>query len=267
MAEPTAQDTDTTVDVDTSTDTSDDSSLEDIEVSLEDMESSEEDVTEEPEEETEESEAKDETEDTEEETVDEEAEDTTAKKPEEGKPDPDKARQAFEERELRRQIQKEEREKQERITLDRYLKEAQDDQEELEARALQVERYNINKEKAVLNEQKLTAGITRAKAEIELLRDTDPVVQEALGDALDNFQAMNVVLNDQGDIVDVRGDVFQYLQRTADSIAKLRGVGARQESKNKAKQKSRAMTPPSAKPKESKADPMMEGFDEEAGKW
>ncbi len=197
-----------------------------------------------------------------------EAEDTAAKgDTKKGEADPDKARDAFKERELRRQIQKEEREKQEAITLDRYLKEAKDDDDELARRALQIEAYNVAKERAVLNEEKLVSGITKAKADIPLLSSTDPIIQEQLGEALDEFQATRVVLNEYGDIVGVKEDVYQYLQRKANSISKLTGIGARQESQNKAKQKSRTMTTPSAKPKQGKSDPEMDAFDAEAARW
>lgn len=208
---------------------------------------------------------------TDEESVDEEAEaeDTAAKdeKPKKGEADPDKARNAFKERELRRQIQKEEREKQEKITLDRYLKEANDDEDELARRQLQVESYNINKERAALNEEKIISGITKAKADIPLLSSTDPTVQEEIGNAVDDFEAMYVVKNEYGDVVEVKADVYQYLQRKADSISKLTGIGARQESQNKEKQKSRTMTAPSAKPKTGKSDPEMDAFDEEAKRY
>lgn len=280
MADKTAQDaTDTSVDesVDTSTDDveeamDDDTSFETEEDNQADESKEEEsedtsdfdegadDVADKPEE-KEEPEKPDES--AEEETADEEAEDTAAEKPKKGEPDLDKAREAA----LERKIRKEEREKQEKLTLDRYLKEAKDDEDELARRQLQVESYNINKERAALNEEKLVSGVTKAKADIALLSSKDPVVQEELGNAIDDFEAMYVVKNKYGDIVEVKADVYQYLQRKAGSISKLTGIGARQESQNKAKQKSRTMTPPSTKPKEGKNDPEMDAFDEEANRW
>lgn len=265
--EQDAADTSVDASVDTSTDDTD-VSLEDVEVELSDIEESGETSTEEADDDDAEESDKS---DTEAEAEDEEAtaQDIVAtdEKTKKGEADPDKARDAFKERELRRQIQKEEREKQEAVTLGRYLKEAKDDEEELSRRQNQVESYNINKQRAALNEDKVVAGITKAKADIALLSSTDPIVQEEIGNAVDDFEAMYIVKNEYGDIVEIKADIYQYLQSKADSISRLTGIGVRQESQNKAKQKSRAMTPPSAKPKESKSDPDMDSFDQEATRW
>lgn len=179
-----------------------------------------------------------------------------------GEPDPDKAREAY----LRRKIQREEREKAERITLDQYLKDAEGDEAESAKRQLEVEAYAIAKERAAINEEKLTNSVLRAKAEIPLLSSTDPVVQEALGRALDNFQAMYVETNQYGDVLGVKADVYQYLKAEADTISRLTGVGARQESQKKAATKARTLTPPSRAPKPEKVDPDLAAFDEEAYK-
>lgn len=264
-----AVDTSVDTDVDTSTDDADDISWGDMvdqgssneDNSDDDDSDSKEDVAEETNDE--------EASESEEESDDEADSDNTADeedKSDTGKPDPDKAREAFKERELRRQIQKEERERQEAKTLDRYLSEANDDEDELARRQLQVDSYNINKEKAALNQDKLESGIARAKADIALLSSTDPVIQEELGRALDEFQANSIEINEHGDIVSVKQDVYQYLKNKADSIERIRGIGAREESKKKATQKSRAMTPPSAKPK-TKVDPDMAAFDEEMNRY
>jgi hypothetical protein len=241
-------------------DTFDETDLEDDDTSFDDEVDEDEVEEEEPEEEE-----KSEPEETEAEADNEEEpeEEDTTPEVKKGEPDPSKARDAYIERKVRR----EEQDKREKENLDRYLAEAQDDEQELEKRKFQVESHNLQKEKSQLNSDKLAIGIERAAKDIELIKSGSPEVQEAIAEALDDFEAMNVVRNQNGDVVEIKGDVYQYLQKKADSISRLTNIGARQQADAKSKIKASTMPIPSKAPRKPKADPDLDGFDEEAGRW
>jgi hypothetical protein len=78
---------------------------------------------------------------------------------------------------------------------------------------------------------------------------------------------MYVQYDANGDPVNVKGDVYQYLQTEADSIQRLLNTGARTQTKAKAKAKDRTETLPTRAPKEPKVDPDLAAFDEEVSKW
>lgn len=144
-----------------------------------------------------------------------------------------------------------------------YLNNAKDDTQ-LALRQLQIDAYNNRVE---FNNNKLETGINRALAEIDLFRSGPPEVKEALLSALDDFEKLNVKYNENNDPVIVEGDVYQYLKDKADSIRRLTDVGARQSKKDRNKATTRTITTPSKTPKEPKADPEMDAFDEEASRW
>lgn len=224
--------------------TSTDGELEDIEVSLEDME-----VEDEPTElETPASETEEESEE------DAEAEDTAAEEVKE-EPKIDPAYEAWKQREAKRQEAK--------ITAQKDYLEAAEDDRDLALRQLQIDAYN-NKVEA--NANKLQNGIDKAVAAIDLFQTGSPEVKEELVNALDDFERMYVRKDQNGDPIEVTGDVYQFLQTKAESIRKLTNVGVRQQVKDKTKTKSRTITAPAAKPKEAAKDPLLEAFDEEAWK-
>jgi len=70
-----------------------------------------------------------------------------------------------------------------------------------------------------------------------------------------------------GNPTEVRGDLYAYLQTKADSIKQLTGIGARKQAESKGKEKSKTLVTPGRAPKEGKKNPMLDGFDEEAGRW
>jgi hypothetical protein len=167
------------------------------------------------------------------------------------------------------------RKKSEEATIERYLEDAGDDEIERERRELNVEQYRIREEKIVLNNDRIQSGIEKAVASIDLFRTGNPVVQEELASSLDSFEAQFIEKDKNGRPVSIKidpatgkpADVFQYLQRKADSIKKLTGIGARQQDKSKSNEKTRTLTPPVKAPKKAKTDPDLEGFDEEASRW
>lgn len=172
------------------------------------------------------------------------------------------AKRRIAERELRetqKQIEQE--------NLQRYLDEAQDDEIEYARRQNQIEAFNIQQEKIQLNHDRLQNAIDKAVATIDLFQNGTPEIKEELAASLDDFERMYVKYDDNGNPLEVKGDVYQYLQKKADSIKRLTGVGARQQIKDKSKTTARTQTPPSRAPKEAKPDPDIDGFDEEANRW
>jgi len=246
-----------TVDTSTNDDTQDtDVDLEDIEVSESDISTGEDDdETEESSDTKEDEEATESTEEEQEESeADEDAESTEEDTTEVDRRE--KAKQAYLDREAKRQEAKE-------VSQQEYVDEAEDDKD-LALRQLQVDAYN---NKVESNTNKLSNGIDKAVASIDLFRTGTSTVKEELANSLDDFERMYVQRDSNGDPINVKGDVYQYLQSKADSIRRLTGVGATQQAKDKAKEKSRVMTPPSRTPKTPKVDPDMEAFDEAAKGW
>lgn len=257
---PTEDTTEEVVTEDTSTNegTQDtEAELEAIEVSPDDLAS---DETEESEESTEDESADDSTEETEEESADDaESQDSTDEESSEettlSEEDKEKqAKAAFEQREAKRKADKAK-------SQTDYLEGAEDDRD-LALRQLQVDAYN---NKIEFNSNKLQNGLDKAVAAIDLFNTGSPEVKDELSNSLDDFERMYVKRDDNGDPIEVTGDVYQFLQNKADSIKRLTGIGARQQVNNKAKQRASTLTPPAKTPKKPKVDPDLEAFDEEAG--
>lgn len=251
-------DTSVTEDVDTSTneEAQDTEDLEDSDVSFDES-----DETEEPEEPEEDEAATESTDESEEESSEDEGSQSPDQESKEehttSEVDRERAAKvAFEERAARRRAEKTQSQQE-------YLEGAEDDKD-LALRQLQIDAYNNRVEN---NSNKLQNGIDKAVASIELFRTGSPEAKEEMANSLDDFERMFVKRDRNGDPMAVTGDVYQYLQNKADSISRLTGIGARQQTKSKANEKSRTLTKPARTPKEAEKDPMLEGFDEEAGKW
>lgn len=247
----------------------DETSWDDYEDDSDDSESEEPDKVEEseesedePEETTKEEQPEEESKEEPEESSEEESEeDTTSDKPKKGEPDPDMAREAFKRREAERKL-REERQARERQDLERYLQEAEGDEVELVKRQAEVQRHLINQERAQLNQEKLDVQMTRAVSELNL-KNVDSRTKEYVARALDKFEAINVVRDDNGNIMDVKGDVYQYLKEEMDFIKDFQGVGAREQTKKKAAEKTRTVQKPTRTPKEPEKDPDIDAFDKE----
>lgn len=141
-----------------------------------------------------------------------------------------------------------------------YLDAADDDQQ-LAVRQLQVDAYN---NRVDFNKSKLESGIDRAVANIDLFSKGEPEVKQELLRAVDDFERIYVKYDQNGEPIQVTGDVYQYLTEKADSIRRIQDVGARQSKKDRNKATTRTTTLPSKTPKEVKGDPDLDAFAEEA---
>lgn len=248
--EVTEQVTDTSTEVeDKPTDDTEDVNLEDIEVNLEDISESEEKSDDETESESKETDTKEETE------VEESKEKEVSEE--------DK-RKAFNKEMAERRIQ----EKQQReLTLkqqqEEYLTTAEDNRD-LALRQLQIDAYN---NKIDSNTNKLTNGYERALKDFEVLGDQTPEIKAEIDQAIDAFQAMHVTLDAYGNPIEVREDIYQYLQSKAESIAQLTRIGERKQSMSKSKEKSKTLTMPTRAPQKPKVDADLAAFEEEASRW
>ena len=137
-----------------------------------------------------------------------------------------------------------------------YLAEAED-QQELALRQLQIDAYTNKVEN---NVTRLQNSYDTAIKDIDIFRNPTPEIAEYLGDALDEFQAKHVQLDELGNPVTVTGDLHQFLSKKADLVQKLTQVGARSERVAKAKQSSAVTPTPTGSPKKPKSDPIMDGL-------
>jgi len=153
---------------------------------------------------------------------------------------------------------------QEDVRIEQYLKEAQDDDAELKYREAEVQQHMMQRERVVMNTEKLEVQMDKAIGSIDLFRTGSPEVKEVLGSAIDEFVNSNVSTDEYGNPLEVRGDLYQHLQKKADEIRKLTGVGARQSSTAKAKTKARTQSVPTRAPREAKKDEGLSAFEEEA---
>lgn len=234
------------------------SDLSESDINFDDAEdTSEEDETEESSESEEDESANESTDEDQEESEEDADEETKGEDPEAQRRDA--ARKAFEQREAARLA----KEKSKREAQDKYLQDAEDNHD-LALRQLQIDAYNNRVQN---NTNKLQNDLDKAAAHIDLLKTGSPEVKEALLEAVDEFEAMYVVKDGNGDPVEVKGDLFAHLQKKADSIRRLTGVGERKAKQDKGKTKSRTLSAPSRAPKQAKTDPDLEGFDEEADRW
>lgn len=247
---------------DTSTTDSElETNLEDIDVELEDIEVSEEDIASLDKDEDEESESEPEVEEPEAESEQPEVEAEEVDKIEQPS---DEDRRAYNKQMAEQRIrEKQMREADIKQKQQSYVAEADDDQT-LALRQLQVDAYNNKVEN---NTNKLQNGYERAVKDFPILSDTTPEIKAEIDAAIDAFQALHVKVDSFGNPSDVTGDLYQYLQSKANSIQRLTQIGARKQVENKAKEKSKTLITPSRTPKESKKDPQMEAFMEEANRW
>lgn len=129
---------------------------------------------------------------------------------------------------------------------------------------LQVDAYN-NRVMQVTN--KVTADLNSAVTQIPEFKSDNPVIRDAMLAAVDKFEAMYVQKDANGDAVQVTGELLTFLQNEAETIRKLTGLGAQQQTQDKNTQKKRTLAPPSRTPKKPKVDPDLAAFDEEYSRW
>lgn len=239
--------------------TDDDVELEDMEISLDDLESDEDSpASDEPEEVTtpEEVETTEESEDAQE-TVEEPTEVTPVAEP--TKTNSDYAQERIARREAKRLADEE--------AQAVYLREVQGDDEETERRQKVVDDYNLAEERQTiledriaLNEERLEVGLQKVSS-IDLMKSGDPVVKEELLAELDEFEKHYVVRDERGRILEVKGDVFAHLQKKADSIRRIQGVGESKAKNDVTRQKAGTTLTPSRTPKEPSKDSDIDDFD------
>ena len=255
-------------------DTTDDTSLEEMDFSFDDL--ADESTEEQSEEETETEESEDEEtqeEDPEEESTEESEEETEAQADddteEETTEETKETKSADEQKRLNNEAAQRriaERAKKEALRKEaeqQYLEQAEDDKD-LALRQLQLDAYNNKVER---NSDKLKTGIDRALADIDLFRDGSPEVKEYLISKVDDFEKQFVTYSSTGDPVDVKADVYEYLQKEADTIRRLVDVGVRKNVTDKQKVKAKTIPRPSKTPKEPKVDPDLAAFDEEVARY
>lgn len=127
---------------------------------------------------------------------------------------------------------------------------------------------NANYENRVMQvTNQVTADLNQAVAAIPEFKSDNPIIREAMLAAVDNFEAMYVQKDANGEPVQVMGDLQTFLQTEAQRIRQLTGLGATQQSNAKQEQKKRSMTTPSRTPRQPKVDPDLAAFDEEAKSW
>lgn len=203
--------------------------------------------------------------------TDAEEEDTTSEqqeekeKPEKGKPDPQLAKEAALRRDAERKLREAEQ-KREAESLQRYLDDASSDQVELAKREREVNNYVLTKQKSEVLSEKLDVSMQKAVLDLGL-KDMDEATANFVGRRLDEFETTRVVKDHNGNILDIRGDVYQYLKDELGSIQSFRSSGAREQTKKKAKEKVAVIPKPTRTPKEKPVDDDMNAFDEEADRW
>lgn len=157
----------------------------------------------------------------------------------------------------RRIAEREARQQELQTRQQQYLQDAEDDKD-LALRQLQVDAYN---NRVDFNKSKLETGVDKAIASIDLFTKGTDEQKEYLAQSLDDFERMFVTYDEMGNPIDVRGNVEQFLQERAETARRLAGVGARTQTKAKATQSSKTLTPPSRAPKEPKVDSDLTDFD------
>lgn len=175
------------------------------------------------------------------------------------------AQESFKRREAERKL-REEREARERQDLEAYLDAAKDDEVELAKREREVNTYVLNKQRSEVLTEKLDVSMQKAVLDLGL-KDMDEATRNYVGRRLDEFEATRVIRDAKGNILDVRGDVYQYLKEELGSIQEFRSSGAREQTKKKAKEKVAVIPKPTRTPKEKPVDEDMAAFDEEANSW
>ncbi len=172
----------------------------------------------------------------------------------------DERRRRNDEYARRRIEEKEKRELQKRDQQAQYLQSAEDARD-LALRQLQVDAYN---NRVLTNSNLIESQMDRAVADIDLFRTGSQEAKDELIASLDDFERMYVTRDSNGDPIEVRANLHEFLTRKSESIRRLTEVGARQQIKAKDKTKAKTDAIPNRAPKEPKKDPMVEAFDEEA---
>lgn len=141
-----------------------------------------------------------------------------------------------------------------------------DDAETPEQRSIRVLEVNAYNQQIKTNINSLTNAVDRAKAQIPELTRGTPAQKLFLSRAIDEFEAMYIVKDRNGDPTHVKSDLFSFLQTKAADMKSLSSEGATRQAKDKKSQNSRVLNPPKRAPKKVKRDEQLDAFDEVANK-
>jgi hypothetical protein len=171
----------------------------------------------------------------------------------------DLAHESFKRREAERKLREAEQ-KREEENLQRYLDEAEDDQDLLRERLLEVKEHNLTKQRSEVLEKSLEVDMKQAVIDLGL-KSMDDATKNFVARRLDEFETTRVIRDKNGRLLDVRGDVYQYLKEELDSISEFKGIGAREQTKKKTVEKAMTIPKASRTPKEPSKDTDIDDFD------
>ena len=171
------------------------------------------------------------------------------------------AHEAFKRREAERKLREAEQ-KREDENLQRYLDEAKDDDDLLKERQLEVKDHYLTKRNSEILERSLEVDMKQAVADLGL-KGMDEATKNFVARRLDEFEANRVIRDRNGNLLDVKGDVYQYLKEELDSISQFKGIGAREQTKKKTVEKAMTIPKASRTPKEPARDTDLDDFDKE----
>lgn len=169
------------------------------------------------------------------------------------------AHEAFKRREAERQL-REVKQKQTDDNLQRYLDEAKDDEDLHRERQTEVKEYYLTKKNSEVLERSLEVDMKLAVAELGL-KGMDEATSNFVQRRLDEFENTRVIRDKNGLLLDVKGDVYQYLKEELDSISHFKGIGAREQTKKKTVEKAMTIPKASRTPKEPAKDQDLDDFD------
>lgn len=110
------------------------------------------------------------------------------------------------------------------------------------------------------NVDRLSAQVDQART-IPIFQDMTPARERAFNDAIDEFLIKNVTTDALGNPLQVKGNLYDFLQTKASLIEDLRRDGAKQEKSDTAKQRAAVTPRPGGSPKPPKVDQDLADFD------
>jgi hypothetical protein len=167
----------------------------------------------------------------------------------------EEARRRYEERQ---QAQAERRERVQQQNQ-AYIDEAGDDEYEIRLRNMEVQRFT---ELVENNENKVISDFERAKANPELQifnpENKELFNQRAYDKAMRDYNAGYISYDSNGNMIEIKGSLYEHLTETADLLQGAVKSGAVQQVRATRQMKSSADTKPAAPLKETAKDPILE---------
>jgi hypothetical protein len=143
-----------------------------------------------------------------------------------------------------------------------YVQQGEDEYDQ-RIRNMEVQQYVANIER---NEEKLVTEFERVKANPDLQifnPESENFNAKAYNTVLENFNAANVTYDTNGSIIEVKGSLYNHLNKMADLLKESANTGAVQQVKAARKMRASADTKPAAPPKESAKDPILDALSSE----